>query len=126
MSVDLTGGLDAEREYLFATKPDDPEMRESVNVWVWDDGDAFGMPRFGVEAVADQWDTHDLQLNLALGDGRVVTIFGPHPAHDRGAVDGRADTLGAGPMSFELDRAVPALARACRRRRRGRRPSTRR
>ena len=102
MAVDLTGGLDPEREYLFATKPDDPEMRESVNVWVWDNGRELGMPRFGVEAVADQWDTHDLQLNLALRDGRVVTIFGGHPAHDRGAVDGRAAALGAGPMTFEL------------------------
>jgi hypothetical protein len=102
MTIDLTGGLDAEREYLFATTPADPELRESVNVWVWDQSDRFGMPRFGVEAVADQWDTHDLQLNLALRDGRVVTIFGPHPAHARTGDDGRARTLGAGPMSFEL------------------------
>ena len=41
MGDDLTSGLDPEREYLFATKPDDPEMRESVNTWVWDDGAAF-------------------------------------------------------------------------------------
>jgi hypothetical protein len=66
----MSAMIDPAREYLFATKPDDPEMRESVNVWVWDEGDAFGMPRFGVEAVADQWDTHDVQLNLALRDGR--------------------------------------------------------
>jgi hypothetical protein len=102
VDVDLTGGLDVEREYLFAAQPADPELRESVNVWVWDDGVEFGMPRFGVEAVADQWDTHDLQLNLALRDGRVVTIFGPHPAHPRAVVDGRARTLGAGPMQFEI------------------------
>jgi hypothetical protein len=102
MSVDLSSGLDPEREYLFATRPGDPEMRESVNVWVWDNSDAFGMPRLGVEAVADQWDTHDLQLNLALEDGRVVTILGPHPTHERAVDDGRARTLGAGPMSFEL------------------------
>lgn len=98
----MSGAIDPAREYLFATKPDDPEMRESVNMWVWDDGDAFGLPRLGVEAVADQWDTHDLQLNLALRDGRVVTIFGAHPAHDRKADGDRAYTLGAGPMSFEL------------------------
>ena len=103
MSIDLSSGLDPAREHLFATRPSDPEMRESVNVWVWDNGDAIGMPRFGIEAVADQWDTHDLQLNLALNDGRVVTIFGPHPTHEREITDGHARTLGAGPMSFELD-----------------------
>src|SRR5262249_4932486 len=47
-------------------------------------------------------DTHDLQLNLALDDGRVMTIFGPHPAHERATAEGRAGSLGAGPMSFEL------------------------
>jgi hypothetical protein len=101
MTIDLTGGLGVEREFLAATKPANPEMRESVNVWVWDDGDAIGLPRFGIEAVADQWDTHELQLNLALGDGRVVTAWGPQPAHARANDEGRA-TIGAGPMSFEM------------------------
>ena len=41
------GGLDPEREYVFASKPDDPEMRESVNVWIWDDGPDVGLPRIG-------------------------------------------------------------------------------
>ena len=35
MTVDLTGGLPEEREFVFAAQPDDPEMRESVNVWIW-------------------------------------------------------------------------------------------
>jgi hypothetical protein len=29
MAIDLTGGLSDGREYVFATQPDDPEMRES-------------------------------------------------------------------------------------------------
>jgi hypothetical protein len=102
VDVDLTGGLAPGREFLHAAPDPDPEVRESVNVWVWDHSDAFGMPRFGVEAVADQWDTHELQLNLALRDGRVASIFGAHAAHDRAVVDGHARGLGAGPMSFEL------------------------
>ena len=55
MSVDLTGGLSDDREYVFGAQPDDPEMRESVNAWIWDEGVDVGMPRIGVEAVADQW-----------------------------------------------------------------------
>jgi hypothetical protein len=102
MSVDLTGGLDPAREFVFAAQPDDPEMRESVNVWVWDDSDAFGMPRIGIEAVADQWDTHDIQVNIALGDGRVVTMFQPGEVHDPLGADGKPRILGAGPLSFEL------------------------
>ena len=71
MAIDLTGGLSDDREYVFASQPDDPEMRESVNTWVWDRGTEFGMPRIGVEAVADQWETHDVQ-GLFLSDGSLL------------------------------------------------------
>ena len=105
MGVDLTGGLSPDREFVFAGQPDDPEMRESVNVWVWDDGGGFGLPRVGVEAVGDQWETHDLQVNIALPGGRVVTMFGAGPVHDPlggAGGDGRPRVLGAGPLAFEL------------------------
>jgi hypothetical protein len=102
MSVDLTGGLPAAREFVFAQQPDDPEMRESVNVWVWDEGDEVGLPRIGIEAVADQWETHDIQANLVFADGRVLNIFEPGKVHDPLGDDGQARVLGAGGLSFEL------------------------
>jgi hypothetical protein len=102
MTIDLTGGLSDDREFVFATQPDDPEMRESVNAWIWDNGAEFGMPRIGVEAVGDQWETHDVQMNLAFSSGRVCNIFAPGPVHDPLGADGRARILGAGPLSFEL------------------------
>ena len=102
MSVDLTGGLPAAREFVFAQQPDDPDMRESVNVWVWDESDDVGLPRIGIEAVADQWETHDVQANLAFADGRVLNIFAPGKVHDPLGADGTARVLGAGPLSFEL------------------------
>lgn len=102
MGIDLTGGLAAEREFVFPAQPSDPEMRESVNAWIWDAGADVGMPRIGVEAVADQWDTHDVQVNIATGDGRVLTMFTAGAAHDPTGADGRARTLGAGPLAFEL------------------------
>jgi hypothetical protein len=102
MGIDLTGGLGPEREFVFATQPDDPEMRESVNAWIWDQGTDVGMPRIGVEAVADQWDTHDIQVNIGTGDGRVFNMFAPGKVHDPLGADGRPRVLGAGPLSFEL------------------------
>jgi hypothetical protein len=102
VTIDLTGGLGDELEFVFANRPDDPEMRESVNAWIWDDQLEFGLPRIGVEAVADQWDTHDVQVNLAFSDGRVFNIFGPGPVHDPFGADGKPRILGAGPLSFEL------------------------
>jgi hypothetical protein len=103
MAIDLTGGLDNDLEYVWTSKPDNPELRESVNAWVWDNGQQVGFPRIGIEAVADQWETHDMQANIALADGRVLTIFGPGPIHDPIGSDGTATVLGAGPLSFTLN-----------------------
>ncbi len=102
MPTDLTGGLDDELGLVFATQPDDPEMRESVNAWMWDDGLELGLPRIGVEAVADQWDTHDIQINVAFADGRVFNAIEPGAVHDPTGADGQPRVLGAGPLSFEM------------------------
>jgi hypothetical protein len=102
MAVDLTGGLDEAREFVLAKQPDEPEMRESVNVWMWDDGLEFGMPRIGIEAVGDQWETHDVQCNIALAGGRLLLLFEPGRVHEPKGPDGKPRILGAGPLSFEL------------------------
>ena len=115
MSVDLTGGLSEAREFVFPQQPDNPDMRESVNVWAWDDGVAFGFPRVGIEAVADQWETHDQQVNLAFSDGRVLLIHEPGKVYDPLGADGRPRVLGAGRVVLRADRTVPALAGAPRR-----------
>ena len=47
MTVDLTGKIDHEREFVFADRPDDPEMRDSVSFWVSDDRGEVGLPRVG-------------------------------------------------------------------------------
>ena len=103
MAVDLTGGFGDEREFVFGEQPDDPDMRESVNAWLWDDaGGPVGLPRVGVEAAADQWDTHDLQLNLTTTAGRNFNLFGSGPVHEPLGSDGKPRILGAGPLAFEL------------------------
>ena len=74
MAIDLTGGIVAGREYMFAERPADPEMRDSVSFWVFDDRGLVGLPRVGVEAVASNWDQHSIQVNVALPDGRVYRL----------------------------------------------------
>jgi hypothetical protein len=100
--IDLTGGLDDELGLVWATQPDDQEMRESVNAWIWDDDFAVGLPRIGVEAVADQWDTHDIQINVVLPDGRVFNAVEPGAVHDPAGADSQPRLLGAGPLSIEM------------------------
>ena len=100
MAIDLTGGLDGSREHVFAQRPDNPEMRDSVSMWISDDRGELGIPRVGIEAVAAAWETHSLQLNVAFPDGRV------YRARDSGKTlsplddDGLPAILGAGPLAF--------------------------
>lgn len=100
MAIDLTGGIAPTREYMFAERPDNPEMRDSVSVWVFDDRGRVGLPRIGIEAVAANWDAHAIQVNVAFPDGRVYRLredAASRPVHGK---DGKPTTLGAGPLAF--------------------------
>jgi hypothetical protein len=95
MGIDLTGGLDRDREYFFDQRPDDPEMRDSASMWISDDQGEIGLPRVGIEAVASDWDHHGYQLNLGLRGGRVIR------ARETGDSRlGDASVLGTGPLAF--------------------------
>ena len=98
--MDLTGGIDPAREYVFAERPENPEMRDSVSFWVFDDRGAVGLPRIGIEAVGANWDAHDLQLNIAFPDGRAYRLRETSAAVSPLDSDGRPTILGAGGLAF--------------------------
>jgi hypothetical protein len=100
MPIDLTGGLDASRDYVFAKRPDEPEMRDAVNMWVSDDRGVLGLPRFAVEALASKWDGHDLSLNVAFPNGRVLSARGSGKSHAPSGPDEKPTILGTGPLEF--------------------------
>ena len=104
MGIDLTGGLDPDRELMFASRPDDPEMRDSASFWVLDDRGEFGLPRIGIEAVASSWNAHQTQVNVALADGRVFRLRDEGAAWPAEGPDGRPTVLGAGPLVFRFIR----------------------
>ena len=100
MKVDLTGGLDPAREYMLARRPEDPEMRDSVSFWVFDDRGEIGLPRIGIEAVASNWEAHGVQVNVAFADGRVFRLRADGASRPVEGPDGRPTVLGAGPLTF--------------------------
>jgi hypothetical protein len=100
LAIDLTGGLDSSREHVFARRPDNPEMRDSVSMWISDDRGELGIPRVGIEAVASAWETHSLQLNVAFPDGRAYRLREPGKALSPLDDDGLPTILGAGPLAF--------------------------
>jgi hypothetical protein len=100
MAIDLTGGIDRSREYVFAHRPDNLEMRDSVSFWTVDDRGRIGLPRIGIEAVAANWDSHEMQINIAFPDGRVYRLRDNGPSLPPEGPDGAPTVLGAGGLAF--------------------------
>ncbi|MGH3677164.1 MAG: hypothetical protein ACRDU5_15775 [Mycobacterium sp.] len=100
MAIDLTGGIDPAREYMFADRPADPEVRDSVSFWVFDDRGRVGLPRIGVEAVAANWQEHSVQVNVAFPDGRAYRLRDEGRSWPVEGPEGKPTVLGGGPLRF--------------------------
>jgi prepilin-type processing-associated H-X9-DG protein len=100
MGIDLTGGLPERREHFFAQRPDNPQMRDSASMWIFDDRGEIAIPRVGIEALAENWQAHDFQLNVCFADGRVLRAR--ESGQSRSPLDaaGRPRVLGTGPVEF--------------------------
>jgi hypothetical protein len=85
---------------MFAQRPDNPEMRDSVSFWVFDERGEVGLPRVGIEAVANNWDSHSIQVNVAFPDGRVYRLRGEGASWPVAGADGTPSVLGGGPLGF--------------------------
>lgn len=96
----MTNGLTPEHDYFFPDKPDNPDMRESTSVWLFEENGEFGFPRIGIEAEAHSWDNRLYTANFALGAGRVLYGAGRGPAPSAVGPDGKASVFGAGPLTF--------------------------
>jgi hypothetical protein len=95
-----TGGLPSGLDYMLSEKPQDPEMRESASLWLFEEGGAFGFPRNGLEAVGKVWENHRIDCNFASADGRVLRESSRGPTRSSIGPDGRSNILGAGPLVF--------------------------
>lgn len=103
MATDLTGGIDRAREHVFVEIPERAGTRDAVNVWVEEQSGAFAM-RVGVEATAPQWDAHEIWLDIAFPDGRVLSLRDEGRRHDPIGPEGEPTILGAGPLRFRCVR----------------------
>ena len=94
-------------------------MRDSASFWVLDERGEVGLPRIGIEAVASNWDAHQIQVNVAFADGRVYRLREDGASWPVEGPDGRPTVLGAGPLAFTCVRSVRHLdavvRRPCRR-----------
>ncbi len=80
--TDFSGGLPDSAELALREHPHIEFMRDSVSVWIYDDGGTFGLPRVTMEAQGPDWDPKLLQVNVAFADGRVLSGSGSVPTRD--------------------------------------------
>jgi hypothetical protein len=95
--VDWAGGLEPELDgQILPGRPDDPEMRESASIWLFEENGAFAVPRLGLEAQGAVWENHRYDGNFAFPGGRILRLSkrGRTLPSDKGV-------LGAGGLSFE-------------------------
>ncbi len=96
----LRGGLRLEQDLVLPGQPDDPEMRESVSVWFFEENGTIGFPRMGIEAEAASWNNRRVQAAFTFPDGRALNGAGWGPALPAIGPDGRPTDLGAGGLLF--------------------------
>lgn len=110
MAVDLRGGMDPAKDYFLAERPQDSTFRESASVWVFDDRGAIGLPRVGIEAVAESWDKRGLQVNLGFPNGRTLVAGGSGAGSSPVDDDGVCRRLRAGGLEFRCLEPFSELA----------------
>ncbi len=99
---DWTGGLEPQIDYMLPSKPDDPEMRESASIWLYEENGEFAFPRIGIEAIGKAWDNHGFQVNFAMPDGRAMMDgAAAGSSHSPFGPDGKPSILGTAGLVFE-------------------------
>ena len=89
LANDLTSGLDPRLDLMEPDYPrDDPNYRESVSMWIFDDENRIQLPRFLLDDIPSDPGNRSLFLNIAFPDGRAVVHQG------RGARDSMLDAAG--------------------------------
>jgi hypothetical protein len=96
----IANGLSNDYELFFPEQPDNPDMRESTSIWLFDENGSFGFPRIGIEGEAHSWENRLYSANFNLGGGRVLRDMNRGPVPSPFDADGRATVFGAGPLVF--------------------------
>jgi hypothetical protein len=99
-AADFSGGLGLEQDLFFAEPPSFAWLREGTSFWLFEADGAFGIPRNGVEAEPQAWESRRYQANLAFADGRVLLDSGVGAMRSPLDAEGRPAVLGAGPLTF--------------------------
>lgn len=89
----------SKREYVLVDRPDDG-IRDACNVWLEAADGSLGL-RVGIEAVAEEWDNHDIWFDLAFADGCVFSFRGKKPNTTRPDEQGKGSIISTDGVYFQ-------------------------
>lgn len=99
-ATDLSGGVDPAKEWVVAHRPEVPEFRDACNIWLETTDYSLAM-RLGIEAVTEQWDAHEIWVDIAYANGRVLTHRSHGQTHSPYDAQDRPSIRSAGPLRFQ-------------------------
>ncbi len=97
---DVSGGIPVSREYMVTQRPTESGFRDACNVWFENADGSLGL-RFGVEAVSDEWESHEIWLDVAFKDGVVWSARSAGAPLSVFGKDDVASVRGAAGIRFE-------------------------
>ncbi len=81
MPQDWAGGLEPDLDgSILVDRPENPELRESASIWMYDNDGRFAFNRIGVEALAETWDRRRHDGNFVFQGGRSLGLSADVPA----------------------------------------------
>src|SRR5690606_36646921 len=81
---------------------DDPNYRESVSAWIFDDQNRIQIPRFLLDDYPREQTKRSLFLNIAFPDGRALMHTSLGERESMIGPDGRPTVFAAGGLSFDV------------------------
>lgn len=93
--------IDREEDFPIEGRPEDPTMRDGVNVWFFEENGDFGFPRLAVDAVGPEWDNRMVWSTLVFANRRLLQGVNFHPAVPNLDASGKPTTLGATALRFQ-------------------------
>jgi len=100
---DVTGGLEPKLDLMDPDYPrDDPNYRESVSMWIFDDLNRVQLPRFLLDDIPGDEQSRSLFLNVAFSDGRALVRWSPGPRTGMIDASGAPTIYGGGGLEFRV------------------------
>lgn len=92
--------ISRDEDFPINERPTDPDMRDGINIWLFEKNGEFAIPRLAVDAVGPNWDIRSVWSTVVFPDGRLLQGVQNYPAIPTDDEQGRPTILGSTALKF--------------------------